>query len=82
MIQRWRPGHRAQDYIEKPIRDVDALRFRIRRALSRRDEQLARAQATARVDKKRLGEKGRILVVEMEGYGARSSPSSWGARSA
>jgi CheY-like chemotaxis protein len=57
----------AQDYIEKPIRDVDALRFRIRRALSRRDEQLARAQATARVDKERLGEKGRILVVEMEG---------------
>ena len=35
----------AHDYIEKPIRDVDDLRFRIRRALSRRDEQLARPQA-------------------------------------
>ena len=57
----------AQDYIEKPIRDVDALRFRIRRALSRRDEQLARAQATSRVDKARMGEKGRVLVVEVEG---------------
>jgi CheY-like chemotaxis protein len=57
----------AQDYIEKPIRDVEALRFRIRRALSRRDEQLARAQATSRVDKARLGEKGRVLVVEVEG---------------
>lgn len=57
----------AQDYIEKPIRDVEALRFRIRRALSRRDEQLARAQASSKVDKARRGEKGRVLVVEMEG---------------
>jgi CheY-like chemotaxis protein len=57
----------AQDYIEKPIRDVEALRFRIRRALSRRDEQLARAQATSKVDKERQGEKGRVLVVEEEG---------------
>ena len=32
----------AHDYIEKPIRDVEDLRFRIRRALARRDEQLAR----------------------------------------
>ena len=37
----------AHDYIEKPIRDVEDLRFRIRRALSRRDEQLARPQADA-----------------------------------
>jgi CheY-like chemotaxis protein len=57
----------AQDYIEKPIRDVEALRFRIRRALSRRDEQLARAQASLRVDQDRRGEKGRVLVVEVEG---------------
>jgi CheY-like chemotaxis protein len=57
----------AQDYIEKPIRDVEALRFRIRRALSRRDEQLARAQASLRVDQDRKGEKGRVLVVEAEG---------------
>ncbi|MGB8295924.1 MAG: response regulator [Polyangia bacterium] len=57
----------AQDYIEKPIRDVEALRFRIRRALSRRDEQLARAQASLRVDQDRRGEKGRVLVVEEEG---------------
>ena len=57
----------AQDYIEKPIRDVEALRFRIRRALSRRDEQLARAQASLRVDQDRRGEKGRVLVVEAEG---------------
>ena len=57
----------AQDYIEKPIRDVEALRFRIRRALSRRDEQLARAQASSTVDKARRGEKGRVLVVEVDG---------------
>ena len=37
----------AHDYIEKPIRDVEDLRFRIRRALSRRDEQLARPEADA-----------------------------------
>ena len=36
----------AHDYIEKPIRDVEDLRFRIRRALSRRDEQLARPKPT------------------------------------
>jgi CheY-like chemotaxis protein len=50
----------AQDYIEKPIRDVDTLRFRIRRALSRRDEQLSRARAPLRKG-------GRVLVVEIEG---------------
>ena len=57
----------AQDYIEKPIRDAEALRFRIRRALSRRNEQLARAQATLQFDQARQGEKGRVLVVEVEG---------------
>jgi CheY-like chemotaxis protein len=56
----------AHDYIEKPIRDVEDLRFRIRRALSRRDEQLARpkpkSMATA------AGERsGRVLLVEVEG---------------
>jgi CheY-like chemotaxis protein len=50
----------AQDYIEKPIRDVDNLRFRIRRALSRRDEQLARTRVPAEHG-------GRVLVVEVEG---------------
>jgi DNA-binding NtrC family response regulator len=53
----------AQDYIEKPIRDVEALRFRIRRALSRRNEQLARTRPTAEEKEKRV----RILVVEIEG---------------
>jgi len=51
----------AQDYIEKPIRDVEALRFRIRRALSRRNEQLARSQ---RADKAEA--QAQILVVEID----------------
>jgi CheY-like chemotaxis protein len=51
----------AQDYIEKPIRDVEQLRFRIRRALSRRDEQMSRARAAS------TESSGRILVVEVEG---------------
>jgi CheY-like chemotaxis protein len=52
----------AHDYIEKPIRDVEDLRFRIRRALSRRDEQLARPKPT------RTGRgAGRVLLVEIEG---------------
>jgi CheY-like chemotaxis protein len=57
----------AHDYIEKPIRDAEALRFRIRRALSRRNEQLVRAQATLELDQARQGEKARVLVVEVEG---------------
>jgi CheY-like chemotaxis protein len=52
----------AHDYIEKPIRDVDDLRFRIRRALSRRDEQLARPKPT-----RTGGRAGRVLLVEVEG---------------
>jgi CheY-like chemotaxis protein len=52
----------AHDYIEKPIRDVDDLRFRIRRALSRRDEQLSRPKPT-----RTGGRAGRVLVVEVEG---------------
>ncbi|HEY2900517.1 MAG TPA: response regulator [Polyangia bacterium] len=52
----------AHDYIEKPIRDVEDLRFRIRRALSRRDEQLARPRIT-----RSGGNAGRILLVEVEG---------------
>jgi CheY-like chemotaxis protein len=51
----------AQDYIEKPIRDVEDLRFRIRRALSRRDEQLARPRVAP------AGRAGRVLLVETEG---------------
>ncbi len=52
----------ALDYIEKPIRDVDDLRFRIRRALSRRDEQLARRKPPTTA-----GKAGRVLLVEVEG---------------
>jgi CheY-like chemotaxis protein len=51
----------AHDYIEKPIHDVDDLRQRIRRALSRRDEQLARPRMVPR------GRAGRVLLVEGEG---------------
>ena len=52
----------AQDYIEKPIRDVEALRFRIRRALSRRNEQLSRTQEASKEPEKQA----RIMVVELE----------------
>jgi CheY-like chemotaxis protein len=52
----------AQDYIEKPIRDVEALRFRIRRALSRRNEQLARSSEAGKEEEKQA----RIMVVEVE----------------
>jgi CheY-like chemotaxis protein len=56
----------AHDYIEKPIRDVEDLRFRIRRALSRRDEQLARPKLKSTGTG--TGERaGRVLVVEVEG---------------
>jgi CheY-like chemotaxis protein len=55
----------AHDYIEKPIRDVENLRFRIRRALSRRDEQLARSRSAAANGSPNNG--GRLLVVEVEG---------------
>jgi CheY-like chemotaxis protein len=51
----------AHDYIEKPIRDVEDLRARIRRALSRRDEQLARPRLAP------TGRAGRVLLVEGEG---------------
>jgi CheY-like chemotaxis protein len=60
----------AQDYIEKPIRDVEDLRFRIRRALSRRDEQLARPKLKAAKTGTGAGSDartGRVLVVEVEG---------------
>jgi CheY-like chemotaxis protein len=53
----------ALDYIEKPIRDVEALRFRIKRALSRRNEQLERT----RNEGGGTGERRRILIVELEG---------------
>src|SRR3569833_370146 len=51
----------ALDYIEKPIRDVEDLRARVRRALTRRDEQLARPRVT------QTGRAGRVLLVEAEG---------------
>ena len=59
----------AHDYIEKPIRDVEDLRFRIRRALTRRDEQLARPKPKATGSGKTPGDErlGRVLVVEVEG---------------
>ena len=59
----------AHDYIEKPIRDVEDLRFRIRRALTRRDEQLARPKPKATGSAKTPGDEraGRVLVVEVEG---------------
>jgi CheY-like chemotaxis protein len=51
----------ALDYIEKPIHDVQDLRNRIRRALTRRDELLARPRV-APADRT-----GRVLLVEAEG---------------
>jgi CheY-like chemotaxis protein len=59
----------AHDYIEKPIRDVEDLRFRIRRALSRRDEQLARPKPKAAGSSTKPGDErvGRVLIVEVEG---------------
>lgn len=50
----------AMDYIEKPIRDVELLRQRIRRALSRRDEQ------SMRETERRSGDRSRVLLVELE----------------
>ena len=52
----------AHDYIEKPIRDLENLRFRIRRALSRRDEQ----HFAARANDAELAA-ARVLLVEVEG---------------
>lgn len=51
----------AHDYIEKPIHDVEDLRTRIRRALTRRDEQMARPRVSP------AGRTGRVLLVESEG---------------
>ena len=51
----------ALDYIEKPISDVADLRMRIRRALTRRDEQMARPRVAS------TGRSGRVLLVEAEG---------------
>ena len=51
----------ALDYIEKPIRDVEDLRIRIRRALTRRDELMARPHVAS------TGRSGRVLLVEAAG---------------
>lgn len=55
----------ALDYIEKPIKDVAVLRQRIRRALSRRDELLARAAVAASAG--HINRRARVLLVEREG---------------
>jgi CheY-like chemotaxis protein len=52
----------AYDYIEKPIGDLENLRFRVRRALSRHDEQQSRAPANSTEESS-----GRVLLVEVEG---------------
>ncbi len=50
----------AFDYIEKPIRDVEMLRQRVRRALNRRDEQLSQPPEN------RAGQRAKVLLVEIE----------------
>jgi CheY-like chemotaxis protein len=52
----------ALDYIEKPIKDVELLRQRIRRALSRRDEQISRTPPPETPTRR-----ARVLLVEQEG---------------
>ncbi|MCG5051868.1 MAG: response regulator [Myxococcales bacterium] len=49
----------ALDYIEKPIKDVELLRQRIRRALCRRDEQMSRVPLP-----ELTASKPRVLLVE------------------
>lgn len=51
----------ALDYIEKPIKDVELLRQRVRRALCRRDEQMSKAQLDEFAP-----HKPRVLLVEEE----------------
>ncbi|MDX2021864.1 MAG: response regulator [Deltaproteobacteria bacterium] len=53
----------ALDYIEKPIKDVELLRQRVRRALCRRDEQMTKAQLDEFAPTKRSV----LLVEEQEG---------------
>ena len=51
----------AFDYIEKPIKDLESLRQRVRRALSRRDEQMARTETPPQL------EPSRVLLVDVAG---------------
>ncbi len=51
----------ALDYIEKPIKDLEVLRQRVRRALSRRDEQLSRSESRPPPTA------ARVLIVDVEG---------------
>jgi len=53
----------ALDYIEKPIKDVELLRQRVRRALCRRDELMSRAQ----LDEFAPNKPRVLLVEEQEG---------------
>jgi CheY-like chemotaxis protein len=53
----------AFDYIEKPIKDLESLRQRVRRALSRRDEQMARTEATVTP----TSPSSRVLLVDVAG---------------
>jgi CheY-like chemotaxis protein len=55
-------GGAPVDVVEKPISDVEALRSRLRRALSRRDERMARRSSPAAA-----GQAGRVLLVEGAG---------------
>jgi CheY-like chemotaxis protein len=52
----------AYDYIEKPIKDLESLRQRVRRALSRRDEQMARPEAAPQAEARR------VLLVDVAGH--------------
>jgi CheY-like chemotaxis protein len=51
----------AFDYIEKPIKDLEDLRQRVRRALSRRDEQMARIEVAPATSA------SRVLLVDVVG---------------
>jgi DNA-binding NtrC family response regulator len=54
----------AFDYIEKPIKDLESLRQRVRRALSRRDEQMARKESEAAPS----ANARRVLLVDVAGH--------------
>jgi CheY-like chemotaxis protein len=58
----------ALDYIEKPIKDLESLRQRVRRALSRRDEQMAREPVPDPSQPTQPSQPtARVLLVEGEG---------------
>jgi CheY-like chemotaxis protein len=55
----------AYDYIEKPIKDLESLRQRVRRALSRRDEQMARTETESATP---MPDARRVLLVDVAGH--------------